>query len=143
VYATRFTEYLDIPTTALGFLFEPNSTIASAAKFSALDPGFGLPAVLTTVGSMGGSLRSNFRFSYPCQLDDVIHAAVCIQIMASECQAQESRLPDASRVLSAVATALDSSLVSTRHSGVWSRENATIVIVHIAPPLLLILSLAL
>jgi hypothetical protein len=86
MYATRCKGYLDILTAALGFLFEPNSTIASATELPALDPSFGLLAVLTLIGPMGGSLRSDLHFLHPRQLDEVIYAAVCLQIMALACQ---------------------------------------------------------
>jgi Na+/glutamate symporter len=69
-------------TVALSFLFQPNISIASAAEFLALDPGFGLPAVLSLVGSMGGSLGSDFSFSESCQLNEVIHSAASLEIMA-------------------------------------------------------------
>lgn len=72
----------DILTVALGFLFQPNISIGTAAQLPAFDPDLGLPAVLTLVGSMGGSLGSDFGFSDPCQLDEVIHAAVSPDVMA-------------------------------------------------------------
>ena len=71
----------DLFTLALGFLFQPDITIAPATELPALDPDFGLPSVLTLIGSMCGSLRSDLRFSNPCQLDQIIHAAASLQIM--------------------------------------------------------------
>lgn len=104
MYTTRCIECLDMLNAALDFLLEPNSTIASAAKFPDLDPDFRVPAILAVVDPMGGSLRSDVRFFDPRQLDDVIHGAVYLQIMALDCQsymtakidAQKSCLSDAS-----------------------------------------------
>jgi hypothetical protein len=65
----------------LGFLFQPNISIGTAAELLLLDPDLGLPAVLTLVGLMGGSLRSDLGFSHPCQLYEVIHAAVSLEVI--------------------------------------------------------------
>jgi hypothetical protein len=72
----------DLLTVALGFFFQPNISIGTAAQLPAFDPDLGLPAVLTLAGSMGGSLRSDFGSSDPCQLNKVSHAAVSPEVMA-------------------------------------------------------------
>jgi hypothetical protein len=76
---------------ALGFLFQPNISIASATELPDLNPDLGLPAILTLVSSMGGSLGSDLSFSHPCQLDEVIHAAADLKVMAVLVSRKEER----------------------------------------------------
>jgi hypothetical protein len=106
-------EDLVILTLALGFLFQPNISIGSAAELPDLNPDLGLPAILTLVGSMGGSLGSDLRFSHACQLDEVVHASANLRVMAVFVSRNEERrfnveqllMPCALRTSSAVSTA--------------------------------------
>jgi hypothetical protein len=100
-------------TVALGFLFQPDVSIASTAELSDLNPDLGLPTVLTLVGSMGGSLGSDLRFSYPCQLDEVVHAASNLKVMSVRKKSEDPTFEAAhARCSEGVGCCLNCSLLS-------------------------------